>query len=326
MTWKIYGSPISLFTRKLEAAFEAYGIDFVVQQKDAGNRATLEARAGTHQVPVLETPHGWMLADTTPILMWLDALRPQRALFPHGALGVLVHVIEEVLDEWVSRVMVHYRWHYDENTRFVIARITGQAVDLAAARQHPLAQWGPRACRATGTETAAAQQAAETEYLALITALEAQLATTRYALGDRPSAVDCALIGGLRAHTLHDPIPDLTAFPRVTAWARAPLVWDGRGELVPFPNSTPFASHLLGLAREQYRPFVLGNRAARAHGAKTFVTDTYGTAVSYLARAYPESSRVMVAERIAHALDDNEHRAVIEWLDVGGLSGCFDLD
>jgi glutathione S-transferase len=324
MTWIIYGSPISLFTRKLETALEAYGIDFVIRSKGADNRSLVEARAGTHQIPVLETPQGWMLADTTPILMWLDALYPRRRLFPSGALGVLVHMIEEVLDEWVSRVMVHYRWHYDENARFVIARITGQAVDLEAARQHPLAQWGHRACRATGTETISMQRAAEAEYLGLIAALEVQLATTRYALGDRPCAVDCALLGGLRAHTLHDPMPDLTAYPRVTAWAAAPLVWDGQGELAAFPDSTAFARHLLGLAHENYRPFILGNRAARAHGEKTFIANTYGEAVSYLARAYPETSRTLLADRIAQTLVDDEHRAVIAWLKAVGLSACFD--
>jgi len=324
MTWIIYGSPISLFTRKLEAALEAYGIDFALHPKDAENHAFVEARAGTHQIPVLATPQGWMLADTTPILMWLDALHPRRRLFPDGSLGVLVHVLEEVLDEWVSRVMVHYRWHYDDNTRFVIARVTGQAVDLEAARRHPLARWGPRACRATGTEAVGLQRAAEAEYLALLAALEAQLATTAYALGDRPSAVDCALLGGLRAHTLHDPIPDLSAYPRVTAWARAPLVWDGHGELAPFPTSTPFARHLLELARDQYRPFLLGNRAAREHGDKTFVAETYGTAVGYLARAYPETSRRLLAHRIAHNLVDDERRAVVEWLETVGLGGCFD--
>lgn len=324
MTWTIHGSPISLFTRKLEAALEVYGAGFIVRPKEAGNAAELETRAGTHQIPVLETPHGWMLADTTPILMWLDALYPRRRLFPPGALGVLVHVLEEVLDEWVSRVMVHYRWHYDENARFVIERIMGQPVDVGRARQHPLAQWGPRACRATGTETAAARQAAEAEYLALMTALEAQLGTTRYALGDRPSAVDCALVGGLRAHTLHDPIPDLAAFPRVMAWAQAPWRWDGQGALAPFPASTPFAEHLLGIAGAQYRPFILGNRSARAGNEKSFVVETHGTEVSYLARAYPEASRVMVVERIAHTLDDGERLAVTAWLRAVGLKDCFD--
>lgn len=34
--------------------------------------ATLTARAGTRQMPVLITPENWCIADTTPILALLD--------------------------------------------------------------------------------------------------------------------------------------------------------------------------------------------------------------------------------------------------------------
>src|SRR5262249_51701737 len=163
----------------------------------------------------LQTPENWMLADTTPILDLLDGRFPQRRLFPAGPLGVLVHVVEEILDEWCARVMVHYRWHYEENTRHVVAAILGREVSLEEAREPPIAKWGPRACRATGTETPHQQKHAEQEYLTLLHALEGQLGRTRYALGDRSTAVDAILLGGLRAHTNADPVPDLSEFPRV---------------------------------------------------------------------------------------------------------------
>jgi glutathione S-transferase len=320
----VYGPPISLFTRKLESALRFYRAPHRIEAKDPSNAADLESRSGTHQVPVLRTPENWILSDTTPILTLLDARFPSRRLFPEGPLGVLVHVVEEVLDEWFARTMVHYRWHYPENTRHTIAVLSGRELSLDEARQHPLAQWGPRSCRATGTESEHHQKAAEAEYLAMLEALEAQLGKSRYALGDRPTAVDTILLGGLRAHTNADPIPDLSVYPRVMAWdASEADAWDGQGELAAFPKSTSFADHLLGVGRDHYADFVLGNARAVAAGEKAFVIETYGEELSYLARAYPERSRRMIQDRIRNRLDDAERDAVASWLEERGLAACF---
>ena len=52
--YTIFGSGISLFTRKLEAAFECYGVPFEIKPKTAEIKTALEARAATHQIPVLD--------------------------------------------------------------------------------------------------------------------------------------------------------------------------------------------------------------------------------------------------------------------------------
>eukprot|EP01035_Chromulina_nebulosa_P056030 gene56030-biopygen39994 len=65
----LYGSTPSLFTRKLEAALRFYRAPFAFCSKGSQpDVKALEQRAGTHQVPLLQTPENWLLADTTPIL------------------------------------------------------------------------------------------------------------------------------------------------------------------------------------------------------------------------------------------------------------------
>lgn len=317
-SYVLYGSRPSLFSRKLQAALTFYEAPFEFRT-DAAERQPVAARAGTHQVPVLTTPDGWAIADTTPIIDMLDGRFPKRALFPQGPLGVLTHLVEEHLDEWVARVMVHYRWHYPESARFVAGLMAepGRAEEILA--------WGPRACRATGTETPFHQQAAEAEYVRLLDAADAQLAETRYLLGDRPTAVDCMMLGGFRAHTLHDPDPRkvVERYPRLVAWNAAADAWDGGGELAPFPESTPFARHVLAEMAAHYLPFLLGNADALAEGRKAFVVDTYGEAASYLARAYPERSRAMIRARIASRLSAPDREAVEDWLQAAGLADGF---
>jgi glutathione S-transferase len=320
----VYGPPISLFTRKLESAMLFYGAPFERADKTAENGPMLESRSGSHQVPILTTPENWMLADTTPILDLLDSRFPHRRLFPEGPNGVLVHVVEEILDEWIARTMVHYRWHYDENTRAVVSQLLDREVSLEESRAFPLAKWGPRACRATGTESLQQQKQVEIEYLELMAALELQLATTRYALGDRPTAADTILLGGLRAHTNADPIPNLSAYARVCNWDdQTADEWKGDGELAVFPDSTPFANHVLELGRTCYSEFVLGNAEALRSGDKAFTIETYGEDVSYLTRPYPEQSRRMVQARIRDRLSTAEHLQVGGWLESRGLVECF---
>ena len=84
---------------------------------------------------------------------------------------------------------------------------------------------------------------------------------TRSASVPRRSTRSCS--GGLRGHTNSDPVPDLGAYPRVLAWDEKEADrWGEKGTLAPFPESTPFAAHVLEIARDRYAPFVLGNARA----------------------------------------------------------------
>ena len=313
----VYGGELSYFTRKLEAAMVFYGASW----ERAAKTDDIERRAGTHQVPVLQTPENWVIADTTPLLAMLDARFPRRAMFPAGPLGVLVHVIEEHFDEWVARTMVHYRWHYEDSARFASERIAAGDPERAAR----VRQWGPRACRATGTESDRQQRAAEHEYRRILAAAEQQLQETGYLLGERPCAVDCIVLGGLRAHTNIDPDPkQVTArYPTVVEWAeRRADTWDGSGKLAQFPESTTFARFVLREMASTYARYALAARQALEAGAKAFTAHIYGEDVSYLTRPYIEQSRRMVAARI-DALPAAQRRVVGAWLERAGLRNVF---
>lgn len=322
-SYVVYGAELSYFTRKLTAALEFYAVPYEQRSKLADVRDEVEARSGTHQVPVLHTPENWMLADTTPLLELLDARYPDRRLFPAGPLGVLVHLVEEYFDEWIARTMVHYRWHYPRSAEFAALRMAGGDAEAAAR----IAAWGPRACRATGTDSKVQQQAAEAEYRRLLEAAERQLTDTRFLLGDRPTAADCIVLGGLRGHVNMDPDPKeiLAAYPRVTAWAeRAAQDWDGGGELAAFPASTPFARCVLAELREHYLPVLTANVDALAAGAKAFSAECYGEPVSFLTRPYPVRSWRMVQRRLAR-LEEAERRAVLDWAEAQGLAPALGM-
>ncbi|XOV83009.1 MAG: glutathione S-transferase N-terminal domain-containing protein [bacterium] len=317
----VYGGELSLFTRKLEAAMQFYNADFKLEAKTSDNAEVIEQRSGTHQVPVLLTPENWMISDTTPLLDLLDSRFPQRAMFPAGEMGVLVHVLEEHFDEWIARVMVHYRWHYPDSAKFAAERMANGNPEVAKR----MLDWGPRACRATGTDSTQQRQAAEAEYLRIIDAAESQLKHTAFLLGDRPTALDCIVLGGLRAHTNMDPDPKkvMAQFPTVVDWAENRAAqWDGTGDLAPFDKPTDFAKHVLAEMASTYAPYILANRDAQRVGAKAFHVDIYDEDVSYLSRPYPEAARNMVVERISR-LDTPEQSRVQTLLRNTGLANVF---
>ena len=317
----VYGGELSLFTRKLEAAMRFYAADFVIEAKTAANRELIESRSATHQVPVLLTPENWMIADTTPLLRLLDARFPTRSMFAEGELGVLIQVLEDHFDEWIARVMVHYRWHYPDSARFAAQRMAGGNEEIVTR----MLSWGPRACRATGTDSQHQREAVEAEYLRMLIAAEQQLQATAFLLGERPTALDCIVLGGLRAHTNVDPDPKkvVAGFPTVVDWAeRRADTWDGTGKLAPFPDSTPFAQHVLGEMSTTYTPYIMANRDAQLAGAKAFHIETYGEEVSYLSRPYPESARQMIVQRIDE-LTAQGQADVRTWLQSWGLAQTF---
>ena len=316
--YTIYGGELSYFTRKLEAACLFYGFEFEMRNKNQSDPATIEARSGTHQVPVLQTPENWMIGDTTPIMHMLDGRYPKRQMYPAGPEAVLVQIVEEYFDEWVARTMVHYRWHYPESAEFA-SKIMADGNPAIAER---MLSWGPRACRATGTDSDVQRKAAEAEYLRIREAVEKQLGETRYLMGERPTAVDCIVLGGLRAHTYMDPVPKrVTAnYPRVVSYSEGGLdQWDGSGGLPAFPETTEFGEFVLGEMVDTYQPYVLANGAAQKAGAKAFHADIYGEEVSYLSRPYPETSRGMIIDSIKCLLDQQAQTEVNVWLESKGL-------
>lgn len=324
MNYILYGSPQSLFTRKLQAALEFYPLEFEFRRKrGSGMEDQLELRSGTHQIPVLRTPEDWMIADTTPVIALLDTRFPRYRLFPQGFDGFVVHLLEDIFDEWISRAMLHYRWRYPASAEIAAEQLANGDADTAAK----IRSWGPRACRATGTETVEAGKDAEREYEIVLQAMESQLQVTRYLLGPFPTALDCAVLGGLHGHMLNDPDPArlMRGYPRTSQWAA-----DNAQGATPYPadevpnyNVTEFARQVLQRIAPEYKNFLLGNRNALRQGDKSFMATIYGREISFLTRKYPQAASRMLADRMQHQLDPDDRRRALELLDACGLTDCF---
>ena len=333
-TYAIYGLDLSYFTRKMEAAFELHAVPYRRRSKTAFNMRRLERQAETRKIPVVVAPDGTYLSDTTPIIDLLDRDEPDHRLFPDGLDGVVVRLVEEWLDEWFPRTVIHYRWHDPESRDFASQALVRELMPvvpgiLRRRRQRQIAGWGLRACRAMGVGDPTQQASAETDGETVWTALEAQLGRTRYAMGDRASAVDAVLLGALRGHYMVDPAPSriVEQLPWVVEWASRATRWDGTGDLAPFPEVTDFAGAVLDRMRGPYRSWLLAHSAAVERGDRTFKAEIDGCSVEFriLHRPSPTDSAKYLCDRIGEQVRGSDRERLQGWLVERGLDDVVTL-
>jgi glutathione S-transferase len=333
--YALYGFELSYFTRKMEAALRLYGLPFRRRSKNLLNWRRLERLSGCRKVPVVVTPDGRVLSDTTPIIDHLDAELPARRLFPGGVDGIVVRLVEEWLDEWFPRTVLHFRWQHPDSAGSASWTIAREVAPwLPAPLRRPLrrriASWGDRACRAFGLDDVGERHAAEADATAVWQALDHQLGETRWALGNRPTAVDAVLLGALRGHYLADPAPRrlMERWPRVLDWAGRADDWDGGGEPPPFPECTGFATTVLERMAGPYQSWMLAYAAAVDRGERSFTAKVGGRQVRFRTQRPPgpAASRRRLVERLHRGLNAGERREAAAWLAGRGLAELVPID
>lgn len=350
----IYGPELSYFTRKLHAALHWAHVAYRWLPKHSAIAHALEARADTHQIPVLITPENWAVADTTPQLHMLDERLPHAIFFPTfnrrrgistAVTGALVHIVEEYLDEWMPRAAIVWRWAHADSAQHAAALLgrdsasgMGQETQEMAGRM--IQAWGTKALRALGVSEEHEQKAVEAEFIEVFTALEKHIEKVRasmlkgqvFVLGSTPCAVDAVLAGSLWAHFASDPAA-VSALkehcPGVLTWAddlttmpSGSWRWQEHEPLDLAQVEGSFFGAILGLMGGPYMCFLRANASALAAKQKAFRVDVYqdGHEVSVLTRTYPELSRRQTSRWI------NVHLSPTEREELQHLLARYRLD
>jgi glutathione S-transferase len=230
MTYRLWGTPGSLYTGKARSYLIKQGIAF--ENRAAGEahfRETIVPTIHRWIIPVLEAPGGALLQDGSEIIAHFEAQGGVRhPAYPATPRHRLIGQIFELFGgEGLLRPAMHYRWNFDETNRAFLARdfpaalaptgsdATMQAgvFEMASGRMRKaMASFG------VSPESAPAVEASYAEFLALF---DAHLAASPYLLGGKPTIGDYGLIAPLYAHLARDPKPaqimKQTAF-RVWRW------------------------------------------------------------------------------------------------------------
>lgn len=226
-TYTLYGAQISLFTGKAKAYLTYKNIPFEeVLSTTKVYKKIIEPNTGVRFIPVVKTPEGEYLQDTSYIIERLEERFRERPMLPSSPKQKLTATLFELFsDEWLVLPAMHYRWNKD-NFPYIYEEF-GRVV----------ANWAPGFIRAfigkkigamfrgfvpklgiVGEMKGALEDWFEDDFLAH---LNQHFGKYDYLLGDAACLGDIALMGPLSAHIYNDPAPKKMMqekAPNVVAW------------------------------------------------------------------------------------------------------------
>jgi glutathione S-transferase len=216
MTYRLYGTPGSLYTGKARAYLIKQGIDF--ENRAAGEahfRETIVGKVGRWIIPVLETPGGELVQDGSDIIGHFEAQGGTRlpVFAPTPCHRLIGQVFELFGGEGLLRPAMHYRWNFDAANGAFLAQDFPAALaptgasDEVKAGVFAMASGRMRKAMAGFGVSPATIPAIEASYAEFLALFDAHLAASPYLLGGRPTLGDYGLAAPLYAHLARDPYP-----------------------------------------------------------------------------------------------------------------------
>lgn len=216
MSWRLYGTPGSLYTAKVRSYLVKQGIGFSDHAAgEARFRAEIAPRVGRWIIPVLEGADGQLLQDGTDIIAHFEAggstrLRAYPLTPRHRVIG---HVFELFGGEGLLRPAMHYRWNFDETNLPFLANDFAAALAPTGAPESARAEIFAGAARRMrrAMDSFGVSEASipliEAAYEQFLDLFDAHLAGSPYLLGGAPTIGDYGLVAPLFAHLSRDPVP-----------------------------------------------------------------------------------------------------------------------
>jgi len=211
----LYGAEVSLYSGKTRAYLRYKGIPYEERLATlAVYREIIVPKIGRPIIPVLLTPEGEYLQDTTAIIDALEPRFPDHPVYPDTPAQRLVALLLELYgDEWLVMAAMHYRWQYKRQNLGTILRAFG---DLLRPQSPawlkpiigllPAFKFGGMYQKYFGIGKPM-HAAVERSYEGFLDEFNAHLGKHDFLLGSRPSIGDFGLIGPLYAHLYRDPAP-----------------------------------------------------------------------------------------------------------------------
>lgn len=276
-SYQIIGAENSPYSIKVRSYFRFKGIPHEwLRRSEAAE--VYERLAKLPLVPLVATPDGRGLQDSTPIIEKMEQEHPTPALDPADpTLGFLSALLEEWGDEWGNKWMFHYRWARPADQIAASKRLvadgggtqTGAALDAIAASVRE--RMVPRVWFVGSNDQTA--PLIERSFQAMLVLLDAHLAQHPFLLGARPSLADLGLWGQIY-NAAKDPTPQALILPYANVGRWLDALVD------PTPSDEPFASYdalaptLAPLLSEHigkdFLPWSDANAQAIASGAEEF--------------------------------------------------------
>ena len=306
--YRILGALGSPYSMKMRAILRYRRLPYSWVQLNAANEAERDA-VRPAVIPVIQYPDGTYHNDSTPMIHDLEARHPgQRSIVPpNPAHAFLAALLEDMGDEWATKVMFHYRWRRERDQaqmsewlayyRAMGGGYPGMKAYAEAFRARQVGRMPLVGCTEENTPLI------EDTARRLCAMFESHVVEQPFFFGSRPSLAEFSWYGQF-SQLIVDPTPnDLLReiAPFTVRWLMQVedlSGWDGEwaDPDAPLP---PIIDQLLAFAADVYFPFLEANARAVAEGVETFTVELLGQ--PYSQGAFKYQVRCLKALKQAYA-------------------------
>jgi glutathione S-transferase len=276
--YRIIGAEMSPYSVKVRSYFRYKAIPHQWVLRNAASQAEFETHARVPIIPLVVTPEGTGLQDSTPIIDAMEKLHPEPSIHPDDSVANFVSaLIEEFGDEWGNKWMFHYRWARDVDQISSAGRIARMRGPKASEAEHAAFAGQVRARMVgrvwfVGSNEVTAPQI-EAGFLDMLGLLDSHLADRPYLFGGRPALGDFGLWG-----QIYEMWTDPTAgaligggAPHVLDWVHR-MLWpkaedDFEAWTALAPSLMPILTRQVG---GQFMPWTCANAKALTEGKEEF--------------------------------------------------------
>lgn len=211
--YTLYGWHLSYFTGKALCYLRYKEVDFSLKPVNLFTLTrTIKKKTGAAVMPVLKTPQGEWVQDTSVIVDLIESKFPKHPVLPDSPVQKFASLLLEAWgDEWWVPIAMHTRWNYPENYA-VFQRDAGEA----------LLPWAPKFLQNKIAERPAKMLRSMLPYVGIVPEqyetmnswtrnmldfLDSHFGQHDFLLGARPSLGDFSLVGTMYGHLGRDPWP-----------------------------------------------------------------------------------------------------------------------
>ena len=324
-TYRIIGAEMSPYSVKIRSYFRYKAIPHQWVLRNTASQAEFEKYAKMPIVPLVITPEGSGIQDSTPIIDKMERLFPEPSIHPDDPVARFISaLIEEFGDEWGNKWMFHYRWAREVDQVSAAGRIARMRSPDDSEEKHAAFAGQVRARMVdrvwfVGSSAATAPQI-EAGFADMLGLLDAHLATRPYLFGGRPAFGDFGLWG-----QIYEMWTDPTAGALIGGGASHVLDWIHRmlwpRAEAPFEAWSTLAPTLMpiltGQVGRQFMPWTLANENALTEAKEEFSVTLGDKVWTQKPQKYHARSLAMLRAKYAETADKTVLDPVLE------AAGCL---
>ncbi|HEX2633609.1 MAG TPA: glutathione S-transferase family protein [Bradyrhizobium sp.] len=325
--YRIIGAEMSPYSVKVRSYFRYKAIPHQWVLRNAESQAEFEKYAKVPIIPLVVTPEGTGIQDSTPIIDAMEKIYPLPSVHPDDLIAKFISIlIEEFGDEWGNKWMFHYRWTRDVDQISSAGRIARMRGANLEEHKHAALAAQVRARMVdrlwfVGSNAVTAPQI-EAGFVDMLGMLDRHLATRPYLFGGRPAFGDFGLWGQIY-EMWTDPTTGALiggGAPHVLDWVHRMLWPKAEGAFETWPSLAPTLMPILSdQVGRLFMPWTCANEKALTEQQEEFSVTLGDKAWSQKPQKYHARSLGMLRAKYAAVPDKTALDPVLE--SAGCLAG-----